>query len=359
MSADATLPECIADISIEWLRQATHSHTPFVSDPIESFKSRPVGSGIGQMGEFALIDAELASGATQRLFAKWQTPVNTMNEVARTYRMYEREVLFYQQLASRIPTRTPQVYFAHYDHERHRVGLLMESFDGWQSPDQITGASRAATELALDQLVPITTSFWNSDVDLDWIPTTRTDYMRALGPDYRACSEEFLSRYRSRLPSNVHTLLGTIGSAYERLSDHLADGHRVLTHYDYRVENMFFSPNGRELAVVDWQLVMWMRPGWDFAYLLCTSVTVENRRTWFAELADRYFAGLHHAGIPPYSKAEFDHDLRAALCGLTAISVIGGANADTDNARSIELFAEIAGRAFTAVNDLDALAALP
>lgn len=359
MRIEQTLPGRIADISLDWLREATNGHAAFTDDPVRSFRSRPIASGIGQMGEFALIDVELASGATRRLFAKWQTPVDSMNEVARTYRMYEREVRFYQQLARRIPVRTPDVYFAHYDHDSHRVGLLMEAFDGWRSPDQIAGASRREVELAVDQLVSVTASLWNSDLEFDWLPTHRTDYMRGAGNDYRACTAEFLKRFESELPANGSSLVRTIGDGYDDLSAHLAEGNRVLTHYDYRVENMFFSPDGGEVAVVDWQLVMWMRPGWDFAYLLCTNVTVENRRAWFEALADRYFEGLRRAGVSDYSRREFEHDVRVGLCGLTTIALIGGANADSSNSRSMGLFAAISARAFSAIDDLQAVSDLP
>ena len=59
----------------------------------------------------------------------------------------------------------------------------------------------------------------------------------------------------------------------------------ILTHYDARLENFVFSePSATELALIDWQLMARLRPGWDIAYFLGTSVPTAERRLWQADL---------------------------------------------------------------------------
>ena len=85
-----TLPARLADMSAEWLRAVTSGYPRFADDPIQSFTARPLAEGIGQMGEFALLNAELASGERVRIFAKGHTAVESMSEVSRAAEVLHR-----------------------------------------------------------------------------------------------------------------------------------------------------------------------------------------------------------------------------------------------------------------------------
>ena len=58
-----------------------------------------------------------------------------MDNIARDYQFYVREVKFYQNLSLKLNVKTPKPYYVEHDEE-----LLLEFMDGWYNPDQIEGA---------------------------------------------------------------------------------------------------------------------------------------------------------------------------------------------------------------------------
>ena len=53
-----------------------------------------VGEGIGQLGEFALLELKLKNGDDLNLFLKIQTDTEDMDNVAKDYQFYIREVKY-------------------------------------------------------------------------------------------------------------------------------------------------------------------------------------------------------------------------------------------------------------------------
>ena len=63
------------------------------------------------MGEFALLDTTLDCGKKLNIFAKIQTETEDMDNIARDYQFYVREVMFYQNLSSKLNVKTPKPYY--------------------------------------------------------------------------------------------------------------------------------------------------------------------------------------------------------------------------------------------------------
>ena len=122
-------------------------------------------------------------------------------------------------------------------------------------------------------------------------------------PESRAACE--------RIAKNIHWI-------YEALSE----PPLVLTHFDTRMENFVFADqSARELALIDWQLMARLRPGYDIAYFLGTSVPEEMRRTHQADLRSRYLAGLRDGGVRDYDPKRFDVDFRLGTMAMTVIPI--------------------------------------
>ena len=355
------IPASPDEITATWLTAALRPRWPDIE--VRAVSAEPLGEGIGQMSVLKrlTLEHEGADDAPRHMVLKIHTLHAGMRAVAKRYRMFEREVAFYQRLASRLPVPTPKVYYSAADDSPACV-LLMQDLSDWQSPDQLIGPTPGQTRLAVERLAVLTAAFWNADIlqaESDWLPNADTDYLRAAVADYQACLPEFLRRFETRLPPGSAAAARTIAASLERILDHLASGPQTLIHYDYRVENMFFRADDPEaFCLLDWQLVMRGRPGWDFAYLVGTNLPVSLRRDFEADLRDLYLAGLQRAGVGDYSRPELDRDLAFATMAMTNIAVIGGANADLSNPRNEALFAAIGQRAFSAVLDGDCLSVL-
>ncbi len=344
-----------------WLASTLAPHPEFSADPIVSASFRALGDGVGQMSEMLVAHAQRASGAELPLVIKLHTTVESMRELAIRYCHYLRETNFYRKLADHVPVRTPRVFAAAYDQDSRRTALVMEHVGNTHySPDQVAGATLAEVELAIDQLARLTAAYWDSPLRAThtWMGNANADFYRSALTDYPNGIDETVRRFGHSI-AGMETAARKIGARLGEIHDYLCEGVQVLTHWDYRVENMFFNhTDPDDFILLDWQLMLWMRPGWDFVYLVGTCMDQTLRRQHFAALIDRYLDGLAANGVADYGRAQFEQDLRMAAMACTIVAVVGGAGYDVTNERSATLFRVIGERIFSIVEDLDALSML-
>ena len=350
------IPNSIAAVSEEWLLNILVDQGAFKPGVIKTIKTEPMGEGIGQTGEFCKVMVEKQSSEQSVFFLKLRAPIEGMHQVALRYRMYENEVRFYKELASNLEVRTPQVFYADYNPDTECVALLMEFMEGWHSPDQISGASHQQASLAIKDIPKISAPYWNRTSELSWLPTMKSEHLWATISDMKACEEIFYDRFGADLSISKKDF-GDIIDSWPRILTELSTGTLTLTHYDYRIENLFFSSDESEVAVIDWQLLSSVKPSWDFAYLIGTNIDTDLRRIRQQEYIELYLKGLLEHGID-YSEAQLREDIKWTLLGLSVIPVIGGSNFDAENERSFELFKTIAVRHFETVADFDALSVI-
>ena len=350
------IPSSLAEIDDDWLQGLFIKYGGFDAGSIEHIAKQPMGEGIGQVGQFCKLVVTCKPKKKFSYFLKLRAPIEGMHQVALRYKMYENEVKFYQELATKIEVRTPQIIFADFESESENVILLMELMEGWHSPDQISGANHEQVCLAIEEIPKISAPFWNRTNEIPWIATTKSDHFWSSIQDMKACEEVFYDRLGGDL-SISKTDFAHLVDSFPRILTELGDGLLTLTHYDYRIENLFFSANQDQVAVIDWQLMAAIKPSWDFAYLIGTSIQTALRRKNQQEYIDLFLNGLEKYGVN-YSETELRKDMKWTLMGLSAIPVIAGANFDVGNERSFELFKVIAKRHFETLADFDALSVI-
>jgi aminoglycoside/choline kinase family phosphotransferase len=163
-----------------------------------------------------------------------------------------------------------------------------------------------------------------------------------------------MERFNGVLNPEAESTAETISKAFPRIADLLNTGNQVMSHWDYRVENIFFNEQ-EEFVLIDWQLMMVTNSMTDFAYLLSTNIDVAIRRDNEAELVALFLDGLRRAGIKDFTMNHLHRDYRLSLLGISAIPVLGGAVIDINNKRSMALFEAVSSRLFQTVEDWDAL----
>jgi hypothetical protein len=106
---------------------------------------------------------------------------------------------------------------------------------------------------------------------------------------------------------------------------------------------------------LDWQLMMRMRPGWDFVYLDGTCMDQVLYQQHLNALIDRDLERLAANGVTGYGRTEFEQDLRMAAKACTIVPIVGGAGYDVANERSAALFKTVGERICSTIEDLDSL----
>ena len=95
------------------------------------------------------------------LIAKLPSSIAEVRAVARGWGLYQREVLFYRDIAPTVALRIPRSYVAEFDVDTHRFVLVMEDLSPARSADQISGLSLEHTRLALDEIASLHARWWN------------------------------------------------------------------------------------------------------------------------------------------------------------------------------------------------------
>ena len=358
----SNLPETMAEVTVPWLQQAVADHPAFRGKRIASARGKPLGEGIGQMS--ALARFELAYDGEQgpaSVVVKLHAPYQAMRDVGIRYEMFARETAFFRTLAKEVTVPVPTIYFAGWDPARTRNAVVMQDMTTWHWPDQLTGATERQAEHCIDAIAKLGARHWGADFsNQSWLPDTHEPVLKQITGDYRQLVPVAVERLHEFLTPQTKTAVERIARNMDWICDAIAKSPQVLTHYDARLENFVFADeSASELALIDWQLVARLRPGWDFAYFLGTSLTEQNRRQWQPALTKRYLDGLRAGGVGDYSAEAFATDFRLATMAITNIPIIGGASFDISNERSKALFGAILSRSLTSVVDNNSLALLP
>lgn|GEM_PF-976259 len=357
-----TLPATMADVTPHWLQAALKEHPEFHGKTISAVSATSVGEGIGQMSALArLVLTYERSKGPRSIVVKLHPPFEAMRAVGIRYEMYAREAAFYQSLAAQSGAPTPNIFFCGWDPASQRSVTVMQDMTRWHWPDQLTGATLREASLCVGAIAKVSARQWGSDfAQYPWLPDTRAPVLQNMISDYRQCVPLTLDRLKDYVSPEAKNACERIAQSIDWLLDELAKPPLVLTHFDSRLENFVFESKGSSrLAMIDWQLVARLRPGWDLAYLAGSSLTDKDRRKFLPRLRRQYLSGLRAAGVRGYGPDKFDIDFRLNTMGVTVIPIIGGAAFDMENKRSVELFGSILKRSLGSVLDNKSVELLP
>lgn len=354
------LPEGMQDVTLAWLQQAVAAHPDFHGRRITRFDKTPVGEGIGQMSAIARLDlAYDGAPGPASVVVKLHAPFQAMRDVGVRYNMYERETAFYRSLCTDVTVAIPTIYFAGWDPALQRNAMVMQDMSAWSWPDQLAGPTRAQAETCVDVLARLGAGHWGADFSAHpWLPDSRADVFRRVVGDYVQAAPYAIDRLAAFVSPPMRAACERIAANIGWIFEKLAEPPLILTHFDSRLENFVFETDS-EVALIDWQLMSRLHPGWDIAYFLGTSLPVEQRRQWQDDLLSRYLGGLKTGGVHDYDARRLLADLRLGSMAMTVIPILGGASFDISNERSTALFGAILNRSLTSVLDNDCVALLP
>jgi len=350
------------EVSEQWLTDALESGGVAHGSTVLSYEAEAVGTG--QMGEnvrFRLV----WDGGTDRpasVVAKFPSADATSRMTGLATRSYEREVRFYQQVAGSVDIRTPRCFLADVDTVSGDFVLLMEDLAPRAQGDQLAGVSVDQASLVLEQLALLQVSRWNdaSLHEVEWLSRRGPAEVDTLGDVYAAVLPGFLSRLGDRLDSDQRALVERFAVKIREWAGGTSDEHLVVTHGDFRLDNMMFGTAGsgtRDVAIVDWQGPGHGAPTGDLAYFLGAGLVPEDRRLHEMDLLRHYHDRLSMLAAPGSDVARFafsecfDGYRRAAFGGLVMAVVASQIVIATE--RGDEMFVVMARRHATQVLDLD------
>src|SRR4029077_11694666 len=125
----------------------------------------------------------------------------------------------------------------------------------------------------------------------------------------------------------------------------------VLSHADWRLDNLFFTPDD-DVVAVDWQLVDRSVAPRDLAYLVTQSLNVETR-AGYEQAFTAYLEDLAAEGITPDADWAWAMYRYGTMLGLVYPVIVAG-GADLEAPRHVALAHALLVRSLRAIELLDA-----
>lgn len=326
----------------EWLTAALTASGSLAGARVAAAEQRPLGTG--QMCDSLRLsltyDEPDAGPAT--LVAKLPAADEGSRATAIMFRSYEKEVRFYQELAGRLPVRTPRVHYADLDAPTASFVLLLEDLAPAQPGDQLLGCDVDVAAAAVGELVNLHAPLWGdpSLAELDWLhgdPDGRAALLKDVLP---MLWTGFQERYAAHLEPHVKQA----GDLYFLRTDERQPGARpqTVTHTDYRLDNLLIGPDGA-VTVVDWQTCGTGVGPSDVAYFLGAGLLPEVRREVEERIVRDYHDGLVAGGVAGYDWADCWLDYRRGTWSGLSMAVLASMSVKRTD-RGDQMFLAMAAR---------------
>lgn len=350
-----------SELSTEWLTERLRSTGDIGDDRVTRFSSTPVGEGIGMLGILVRVALEYDrenSGGPSSLVAKFATPVASNRAVAMAYRLYEREVGFYREIAPTIDASAPKCYAAEVDPETGDCVLLLEDLSGMTTGDQVAGCTAESAELIIDAVVPLHAKFWGHPEDLTVKSVPRIDseaqsagITAGCEAGWDPCMSQFGHVVADEIKASRNRFLPAVPEIHRMI------GRRVQTliHGDVRLDNLMFDES--HIVLLDWALSI-STGLQDVAYLLSQNVTTDERRAHETELLEHYQQRLAEHGVE-YPLDKCWEDYRVGVLYVFCYAVVIAGTLDPANERGAAFMEKLVERASATMMDHDILSLLP
>ncbi len=361
-----TIPDGPGELTAEWLTSALRSSGTLTSAEVVSVDSEPIAEGVGLMGQLACVKLHYDRpevAAPRSLIAKFPAEAEENRDLGNHFRLYEREIRFYNEIADEIDLRTPRCYHSAMDVEAGRYVLLLEDLAPARVGDQIAGCSRLEAELVISKLAEFHATWWDSQrlEDLDWMPYANDPMLKSAQETYQEAWEPFVERFGDKVPRSVLEIGERLGTRVNAIQEQQTAPPRTICHGDYRLDNLFFasSEGGDPLAVIDWQISFRGRGVSDVAYFLSQSLSPHERNASEMDILRAYHQTLAENGVAEYDFDDCLWDYRLGTLFWLVIPVIVGGTLDLSNERGLALATTVIERSVAAIADLDAGDLLP
>jgi aminoglycoside/choline kinase family phosphotransferase len=359
-SNPAPLPLQASDVNAEWLTAALRADGHDVE--VATVSASPLGEGVGMMSGLQSLAVTYAKGSgPARLVLKFPATNDANRAVAEAFHLYEREVLFYRDVAPRSAAYTPTVYRA--DIDGNNFVLLLQDLSDYELGDQVKGCTLEQTQGGIAWLAKHHASLWarTNDPTLEFLPQVSPSYSsEALTQGCAFGWGPMAELFAHVVPERIAALKDRYLAALPKLFDWMATPPLTVIHGDFRMDNLFFgsSPGQEPLIAIDWQGSLRGRASQDIAYFLSGSIPVELRREHERALINEWHAGLVAGGVAGYSADDAWHDYRMAVLYVWVIAVVIAGTLDPTNKRGRQWISVMLERSITAIDDLDLVSLL-
>jgi hypothetical protein len=341
-----TIPRTVDDLTPQWCGDV-------LGRSIDTVTPTPIGVGVGLVGQLFRLELDGPDGRST-VVAKLAAPTDEGRFVATVLNMYGREVGFYSELSPRTKIGHPKCWHAEHDPETQDAVLLIEDVSTrGEMLDSVAGVSLAEARPAIRSLAKLHASFWDDTTlgDSPWLKALGEDpYPGAVAFSFDGAWPRVQEFFADLIDDRVQAFGDSYPSIVPALFAKLSEPPVVLAHGDWRLDNLFVTPDGDVIAV-DWQLVDRSVGPRDLAYLVTESINVTGPSE-YDEALDLYLGDLAEHGITPDRDWAYEMYRYGTALGF-AYPVIAAGALTIEDPRHIEVTRSMLVRCVDAMDALD------
>lgn len=354
---DLTIPAAPEAVTPEWLTQALSGTGTITEARIESFSIERIGEGKSFTAHVALLRLRYdvdEKDAPRSLVAKFPASSPRLRAILNGFRLYEREIRFYREIAVEASFLAPRCYYSALDVQKGRSILLIEDFTQARVGSILEGCSREDAQYAIGQLAKFHAAWWdNPRLDhIAWMPTF-SDTADSAQELYRRLWVPYREIVRGSVPPSFIDLGDRLWKNVAAISRRLAEPPRTILHGDCRLENLLFGVGEPDpsLTIIDWQAVTRGRGVSDVTYFLVYCLNPAQRREWESDLLRVYHSALLKNGVFGYEFKQCLQDYKLSILHLLYRGVVGASLLDFSGKQEQDFRETVRHRCAVAIDD--------
>jgi hypothetical protein len=313
-------------VTAAWLTERLRE-AGFARAAVRSLRSEAVGTG--QTGKCVRYELELVQPGTapSSLIGKFPSDDPLSRDSAVAMGIYEREVVFYRDLAPRLEISVPRCFHAAIDDQGRDFVILMEDLAPARPGDQLAGCSAEVARAAVLELVGLQAPTWCDAAMADRFAEPADGFFSDMHGLYNRMLPAFMARFEPGLADDEAGLIRRLGASPQApLFQELGTPY-CLEHRDYRLDNLLIDEtvSPPRVTVVDWQGLRVGRPLNDVALCIAGGLDPAIRRAVEADILRDYHGALVAAGVGGFDWARCWREYRRAAfagLGLTVIASV-------------------------------------
>jgi hypothetical protein len=328
-------PNRVEDITSEILTNViSQTHPGAAVEGFDIVSARGLGKMVSTAGR-ATLDLRYRPGSPplpRRVIVKM-----TIDKPGAPGVLFETEIGIYKRMLPELAIEKAFFLGGTYDDDTERFGLILEDLSERAATFPNAFETRVTAEqvsATLDLLATVHAHYWNSprlESERSWL-SSLVD-----GVQFDFFDKNTVPIIDDLVSKSVYrqSLITRLGRKPQKLWDNVKAVHRyhsrlpqTLLHGDTGVHNSYRLPDG-SVGMIDWQLSV--RGPWphDVHYIICTALTIEDRRKNERALVERYLQRLAELGVKelPALDDAMEQYARAIVWGFT----IGWLMAPTEN----------------------------
>lgn len=268
---------------------------------------------------------------------------------------YRSECAFYASVADRVQVPIPQVYHCDISEDASNYALLLSDQAPATQGDQLAGCGETQARLAATAIAGLHGPTWGQREWLTFpglpMSTVSDEAKKGLGDVAVMSADITVEKLGAKLSAtDGQTFVEAMSLVTPWLQNDF--GRFSLIHGDYRLDNMLFHPDGKQIWVVDWQTLGVGLPARDLSYFAATSLEPDVRARVERDLVGDYHSALLTHGVTGYDLESCWGDYRYGVIQALLISALGFAFAvGTD--RGDDMIATMLRRGCQAIRDLE------